>query len=594
MLLLPACHRAPVPATAAPAALASAPDPRAQAVALSHLIDRYWEGYLALNPTKASATGDRRFDAAIENDLAPAWLGDSLALERRALAELSSLSPRSLDAADLRLYEVFRAGREARIEGFLYPRELLPLDAAAGMPLTIARMGTGQGAHPFLDARGYEDWLRRIDAFGPWVEQAIANLREGQRRGYLEPRPLVERVVGQLATLARGQAEGAFLRPVQQFPASISAGDRDGLRARFTDAVRLRLLPACSRLEEFLRVEYLPRSRATLALSSLPLGEAWYAYLVREHTGSRMTPAQAQAAALAEVQRLHGHLQELAAQSGFAGNLPGFQAFIGQDPRFHFAAEAEMLDAARQATAQAEAAAGAVFDVAPAAAPAAALQVQPVAVAPSGRVLAGDGARLAILFVDVGAWRTAPRISLPALMLREGVPGRLALVAGSAGRASLSRWRRFERDAGFENAWSAYAVSLGEDMGLYADPYARIGATLEELRAALLAVADTGLQLRGWNRQQAIDYLREQMPIEPEVAAWDIDRCIAEPAAALAAPLGAARIRGWRARAQAARGVQFDLRAFHAMLLSEGSLPLDLLEPKVDRWLKTPVYNPSP
>lgn len=554
---------------------------------LAQLVDRYWEQYLALNPTAASAAGDRRFDARLENSASLSYLADSLALERAALTGLAKFHPELLDAEARLTYEVFKAEREAAVEGYLYPQELLPVEPFDSMPQLMARLGAGEGAQPFDDAKGYEDWLGRINGYTAWTEQAIANLREGMRRGYLLPRVLVERLLPQLQELSRDRSESRFLRPLQRFPAGIDAASGERLSRALQQAVRTQLLPAYRELYEFLRTEYLPRSRTSIGLSALPMGERWYDYRVRRVLGNTASAARVQAQALAEVQRQQARLGELAAQSGFGGNLPGFLTLIRQEPRFHFQSAADMLDTFQRAAPTLASAARGAVPTAPRAQP----QILPQADAALAdgeqvRYVALASPQGAALLVDTGSWQRGLRSAVPAILLSEDDPGRHLQRSIQVSQAALPRFRRFGRVPAFERAWATYAGSLGEELGAFTEPDARVGALLTELRQALLAVVDIEVHAKGWSRQQAIDYLRERLPIEEPAAALAVDRCIAEPAAALAPALGAAAIRALRARAQAALGAQFDAHAFHVQILAGGAMPLEVLERQMEGWIK--------
>lgn len=579
------CQRAPPPQPVS----TLAPTPRAMASDLSRLVERYREGYEALNPTEASASGDRRFDAQLENSVSLEYLARSLALERTALADLGRIRPELLDPGSRLTYEVFRTGRETAIEGFLYPQELLPVEPFDGMPQRVARLATGEGAFSFVDARAYEDWPGRIDGYAAWTQQAILNLRDGMRRGYLIPRVLVDRLLPQLQELSRDRSDNRLLRPLLQFPPGIDAAARARLTPEVQNAVRTRLMPAYRELLDFLRQEYLPQARLSIAMSALPMGDRWYDYRLRKTLGKAASVARAQSQALAEVQRLTAKLGELAAQAGYADNLPGFFAVIRQDGRFHFSSPSEMIEAFSRASPVLAAPARSAVSSGPAV---------PLRILPQADGLLSEGetayfamvgapARGPALLVDASAWQRALRGDVPALVLRESDPGRYLQYLVQLSQKDLPRFRRVGRVDAFERAWADYALSLGEELGAFTDADSRVSAVLMELREALLAVVDVGIHARGWSRPQAIGYLREHLPVDEPEAALAVDRCIAEPASVLASSLGAVRIRALRMRAQARLGAQFDARAFHAQILEAGAMPLDVLEESVDAWIKS-------
>ncbi len=592
LLLAAGCQRTAQPPAPVQAA---APSARAAAIELKRVLERYFAAYLALNPTQASAIGDRHLDAQLENSVSLQYLADSLALERGALAELN-LVPAAILDADARLnFDIFKFEREAAIQGFVYPQELLPVNPFEGMPQDFAQMGSGGGVHSFADLKGYEDWLSRIDAFEAWSRQAIDNLREGERRGYTLPRVLVDRLLPQLAELGQDRIGNPFYRPLNMFPSGISAANRTDISQRLNTAIKNRVLPAYRNLHDFLRNEYLPRARASAGLNELPMGEAWYAYCVRRATTTSMTPAQVHALGAAEVERVRARLLDAAAQSGFAGNLPAFIEFLARDARFYFQSAQELLDVYGALKTQVTAAAPALF----AAAPAADLQILAMpdfrhAGAPAVAYDPGiaDGRHAALLYVNTADLPSRPRFAVSALFLHEGIPGRHLQSALQRQRTDLPRFRRFGAVDAFVQGWAAYSESLGDELGVNADPYQRVGALFGELRRAARLVADTGLHAKGWSRRQGIDYLRAQLPISDGEASIEVDRMLALPGRALAGMVGELRFKALRVRAQTALGPRFDIREFHGALLNEGSLPLEVLDAKMDRWIKSKAYNP--
>ena len=577
ILALSACNHAAPPPPAAQVPLVMT-DPREH---LNRIVERYWDNYVALNPSAATAVGDHRFNAHLENAASLQYLADSLALERGALAALASLPADKLDAAQRLNYEIFKAEREAAIRDYVFPEELLPVNHVAGMPQRFAQMGSGAGIHPFASAQDYDDWLSRIDDFVRWNHSAIANMREGIRRGYVLPRVIVQRMLPQLSALSQDRAENPFYGPLRAFPNNIDAADRARLTTRLNAAVKTRILPAYRELHDFLRNEYTPVARSSAGLLALPMGEAWYVERARRATTTAMTPAQLHALGLSEVERLRGRLLGAMSQVGFGGNLNAFFVFLSHDPRFYFPAADALLNAYRDLKPRAAAASAALF----AAAPAADFDIRTV---PEFRRAAAPAAayQTAILYVNTFDPASRPNFAVPFLFLQEAIPGRHFQHSIQLERRDLPHFRRFGDVAAFQEGWSVYASGLGDELGLYTDPYMPIGALIDELRRALRVVVDTGIHAKGWTRQQAIDYLATQFPAGDGDAVAEVERCMALPGAGLAATVGALKFREIRGKAQAVLGSRFDVRAFHSELIHDGAMPLDLLESKMNRWIR--------
>jgi uncharacterized protein (DUF885 family) len=543
VLQLAACGGAP-----APPAAPKPPGPREE---LSRIVDRYW--------------GDTHANARLGNGISPQFLADSLDQERRFLAELDTIPRSTLDAGAGLTYDLFKRQRELKIEGYVYPAELMPVNPFDSMPMQFAIMGSGSGQQAFATPTDLDNWLTRIDEYQAWTRQAIANMREGMRRGYILPRILVQRTLPILAGLAEDSSANPFYRPLHG----------DGDNSRLTAAIKEKVLPSYRALHDFLQGEYLPRARESLALSSLPLGESWYAYLVKAQTGSAVSPNQIHRQGLADAERIHARLQSLLAE---APNAASAQKFQKPD---------ELMNTLSDFKPKAEAALPTLFG---AAAPED-LDIRADPGFGAARALltyvpaATDRARPAILYVDASAYAKYSTSAVQGLYLQEGVPGRHYQISLQRALTDMPKFRRFGTDPAFVEGWSLYAASLGEELGVYRDSVAKYEALLQQMRCASGVVIDTGVHSQGWTLQQALEYLHAQLPMDDAVARIAVERVVALPGQALACGIGATRIQALRARSQQELGSRFDLRAFHAEILKDGAVPLDFLETKINRWI---------
>src|SRR3984885_9285553 len=275
------CGGPPAPSPAAPGRAA------AGAEQVNRIVERYWD--------------DRQ---PAEDAISPQVLADSLSVERRYLAEILAVGRDALDAKAKLTYDIFKRQREIAIDGFTFPSELLPIDPIDGRPHRLAAYAAELAARPSTKAADYENWLKRIDDYVRWSEQATVNMREGMRRGYTSPRALVERILPLLGRLAADDSDNVFYGPIRSLPDGIQASDRSKLTRDITSAVSQRLLPANRALHDFLQKEYLPRARVSLALSDLPRGSQWYAYRIRRATSSVLAPEEINRIGIAEVERL--------------------------------------------------------------------------------------------------------------------------------------------------------------------------------------------------------------------------------------------------------------------------------------------------
>ena len=337
--LLAACATDPVqaPAGASPPAPAPVVDARAESQRLHVLLDEYFEQQLELNPLLATSIGDARYNDRFEVSIAPEWRARAERVERDALARLATIDRSRLTGQDLLSYDVFKSARQLEIEGYRFPEHLLPLNQFYSTPNSFAMMGSGKGIQPFRTVKDYDDFLKRLDGFVAWTDQAIANMREGVAKGYTLPRVLTERVLPQLeAQVVAAPEDSIYFGPVRDMPAGFAAADRDRLTAAYRAAIIGKVVPTYRKLLGYMRDEYLAQCRTTVGLDALPDGAAWYAYNVRTITTTDYTPAQIHEIGLREVERIHGEMREVMRQVKFEGDLKAFSEFMQTDPRFFF------------------------------------------------------------------------------------------------------------------------------------------------------------------------------------------------------------------------------------------------------------------
>ncbi len=572
-------------------AFAAAPPPAAvpPGAALNVLVEDYWQEHLRLRPLQATFLGDHRYDAELPNNLSTAHLGLELALEKKYLGKLALIDAKALSGQEALSYAVFKRDRELDLEGFRYQAELLPVNQFGGLPSTFAQLGSGTGAQPFATTRDYENWLKRVDGFTVWVDQAIVNMRRGSARGYVQPKVVVERLVPQLEKLiAADPAKSLFMKPVAEFPKGVPAADQPRLRAAYLAAVTQQINPAYQRLHDYVRDEYLPRARASVAWTDLPLGRDWYAYRVKVATTTRLTPEEIHQIGLAEVQRIGAEMDRVIADLGFKGDRKAFFDSLRADPRFYFDREEDLLAAYAALKARVRARLPEQFDLAPkadfeiravepfrAAAQATASYQQP----------APDGSRPGIFYVNTYDLKSRPKYGMEEIYLHEAEPGHHFQIGIQQELQGLPSFRRFGGYGAYIEGWGLYAESLGKELGLYTDPYSYFGALSGEIWRAIRLVVDTGMHAKGWSREQALDYLLANSAVGATDAAAEIDRYIAVPGQALTYKIGELKIKELKARAQRELGARYDLRAFHRAILGDGALPLDVLDAKVSRWI---------
>jgi len=584
-------------ATPAPRRAARQAKPLDKAMLLSQLYANYREASLQLNPLQATLQGDTRFDDQLPDYLSADFRARSHAFTEEWLDKAEAIGPDGLQGQDLLSYEIFVHDARTALEGERFPNWMLPINPYTNIASVVVMLGSGAGAQPFVNVRDYDNWLRRAEQVPALFDQAIANMREGIAAGVTQPRPMMQQVLPQLDAMIRPNAEQTlFWTPISAMPASIPAADRTRLTAAYRQMIDTRLMPAYRRLRGFIANEYLPACRGTTGLSALPDGAAWYAWNVRQATTTSLSPDEIHALGLAEVARLRGEVAEMMKQLRFRGAMPKFFHYMRTDKRFAYASDTALIDRYRMLQASVARGMPSLFSLRPETAPdiravepyrihtAAALSYVPPAV---------DGSRPGLLYVNAGdlasrrTWEAAP------LYLHEAVPGHHVQLSLQQQLKGLPTFRRLGGETAFVEGWGLYAETLGQDLGLYRDPYDRYGYLQDELLRSARLVVDTGLHAKGWTREQAVRYLLDNTDASQDDATAEVERSMAMPGQVLAYKVGELRFIALREKARAALGSRFDVRDFHAEVLKDGSMPLDVLDTKIERWIAERAASPA-
>lgn len=561
------------------------------AAQLESLYAAYWEEQLKRNPLRATALGDARYHGELTNTLTPEFRAESERLDREWLARVQAVDAASLDAQAKLSRDIFVSQRGRAIALAKYPDWMLALSQLGNPAATVAQLGAGSRGQPFATVADYEAWLKRGIAFVPIFDQTIVNLRAGMQAGVVQPRVLVEKTIPQFDALIKEKPEDTLMwGVVAKMPESFGAADRERLTAAYRDLIGTQLLPAFVRLRDFLRDDYLPASRTSVGLSALPNGAAWYAELAKRYTTTDLTPENIHQIGLNEVARITAEFDKVRAQVGFAGDLQAFFKFMNEDARFAFKNEQDVLDQYNALRGRIEPNIPLQFSLLPKAGFEVKL-VEPFraasAPAASYQGPSQDGTRPGVFYANAFNLPSRRTWETESIFLHEAIPGHHFQIALQQELAGLPAFRRFGGETAFAEGWGLYAESLGRDVGVYTDPYQYFGRLAAEIWRANRLVVDTGLHAKGWTREQAIAQMRNTSAISETNATIEVERYIAMPGQALAYKIGELKLQELRQRAMKALGDRFDPREFHRAVLEDGSLPLDVLDAKVTRWLAT-------
>ncbi|HEX8213862.1 MAG TPA: DUF885 domain-containing protein [Allosphingosinicella sp.] len=561
--------------------------------ALAALFAASDEASLERNPVQALARGDLRYAHRFGDFLSDSYYAAERAAAEAELAQLARIDRNALSPSERVSYDVFKWQRETDLRGLGAPlldtSQLLPLNHFYGFHTGFSELSSGEGVAPYKTLADYENGLKRVGDFERLTDQAIARLRSGMQRGIVQPRLVMENVLGQLDAMLEGSVESsAFYQPLSRFPDGIAPADQARLRTAYADSIATRIRPSVAKLRDFIRTEYLPRTRQTVGLADIPGGAELYAYRVAESTTTDLTPDQIHRIGLAEVDRLHAEMEAVKAQVGFKGTLKQFFEHIRTDPKFKPTSREALTQGYYAIGKRLDATLPKLFSTLPRTP----LEIKPTPAltekgAARGEYQSGtpDGSRPGVFYFNAYDLPSRSIPGMETLYLHEGAPGHHFQIMLSQENEALPKFQRFGGNTAYVEGWGLYAETLGRELGVYTDPYQYFGYLDSQLFRAIRLVVDTGIHSKGWTRERTIQYILDNSSRGRTNATAETERYIAIPGQALAYKIGQLKISELRARAEKALGARFDIREFHEQVLGSGALPLTVLERKIDDWI---------
>ncbi|HZW87714.1 MAG TPA: DUF885 domain-containing protein [Myxococcaceae bacterium] len=572
---------------------ASAAGPRPSS-ALATLFADDWQYHLSRSPTYASILGDRRWNDRWD-DLSLAGLGADHQHDVAFLEKLGKLSKGKLSDADRLDVELIGRDHRERIEAHALGLQYLPLTHMRGLPEGTGEFPGVQNAGElttqlrFTTLEDYRDWLARLDGLPTYVDQTIALLQEGVRRKMVWPKVVLQHIPPQFdGLLTPAPTETIFYAPFKRMPETLPEGERKTLAQTAERLIRDRVQPAYRRLKDFVVGTYLPAAPTEVGVGHWPDGEKVYAFCARRDTTTDITADQAHQLGLSEVARIRAEMEAVKARAGWKGSLADVFQQLRTDPKYYYRTGEDLLLHTRALAKRIDPKLVRLFGTLPRLPYG--VEATPAAMAPdatTGYYYAGaeDGSRAGTYWVNTYKPETRPRWEFVPLTLHEAVPGHHFQVSLAAEQQDLPAFRRHMYKVAFGEGWGLYSESLADELGLVDDPADKMGQLAFEMWRAIRLVVDSGMHVKGWSRAKAIQYFLENTPRNEQDVTVEVDRYIAYPGQALAYKVGQLKIRELRTRAEKALGTHFDVRAFHDAVLLQGSLPLDVLERRIDGWI---------
>ena len=548
------------------------------------LIDEEWEARLANYPVFASQLGDKRYNQ-LWADRSISAIERTQQQSREFLRRVYAIDQSALSEIDQLNFELFRRTLQNRVDGYQFNAHLMPIHHRGG----VQNLENNANYLSFETLQDYEDWLARMDKVGEYIDQTIALADAGREQGYMPPKILMDRIPDQIAAQLVDDAEDSpFFKVFEQLPASISEEDQGRLRAAARSTIEDTILPAYKKLDRYFNNTYLPDARDSIGLSALPNGSAWYEERARVYTTTAMTPDDIHNLGLSEVRRIRDEMQKIIDEVDFEGSFQDFLVFLRTDPQFYYDNADDLYNAYLATSKRIDPELVKLFGNLPRMP----YGVKPIpdAIAPDTTTAyysrpSADGSRAGIYWVNLYRPEVRPKYEIEVLSVHEAMPGHHLQIALQQELGEMPNFRRYGGFTAFVEGWGLYSEALGYDLGLYQDPYSRFGQLTYEMWRAVRLVVDTGMHYKGWTRQQAIDFFKNNAAKTELDIINEIDRYIGNPGQALAYKIGQLRMMTIRQRAEIALGDNFDVRAFHDELLGAGALPLDLLERRMDDWI---------
>ena len=560
---------------------------------LDSIAANYYEQYLKLYPLEATSQGDLRYNDQLPINIDKDFISGEIAFYHSVQTQLDNVDYKNLSDEDKVVYDVLDFSLKDKIEAYAYHPEYIPFTQFGGLPLNFPLYGSGQGSQPFNTEKDYEDWLKRMEKFPEWMDAATENFRDGMTNKMVLPKKLVLKMIPQMKAeeiITPDFNKNIFSGPVKKFPKDFTSAQKQKFTKLYQESIAKNIIPAYTKMGEFLEKEYLPKSRETDGYNSLPKGSDIYKYYTKSWTTTNKTPEEINEIGVQQVAMLRAEMEKVKQQVGFTGTLEEFITSVKTDPKaMPYKTSKEVLDGFNGILAQITPKLKTMFGVTPktkfeirqtekfreASASAEYIQGTP------------DGKRPGIFYMplpDPSKFNVTS--GMESLFLHEAIPGHHYQVSLQQENTKLPKFMRFGWFGAYGEGWAHYCETLGPEFGLYTDPYQKMGYLSDQMLRAVRLVVDTGIHTGKMTREEAITYFLSNIAYDEAGATAEVERYMAMPGQALGYKIGSLRIRELRDQYQKQLGDKFSLAKFHDELLSQGCLPLDVLNRKMELWSK--------
>ena len=553
------------------------------------MLKSYFEEEAKLKPLAATARGDERYNNSFPNILSDDYVQESKAHYLKFQNQLKNFDDADLSESEKMNKEVLNWECEINLKGYEFRQDYFPIDQMWSVNLYMGQFASGTSAQPFKTVKDYQNWLQRVDEYLVWMASAKAKMKEAMTLGYVLPKALIVKMIPQFEAIAKSDlTSNLFYSPIKTLPKTFSEKEKKELTTAYSDMVQNQIIPAYNDMYLFLKSDYLKNGRTSSGVSDIFKGREFYDYQIKKYTTTTLTANEIHQIGLKEVARILSEMEKVKTEVGFKGDLKAFFNDLRTNKKLMpFTEPQQVIDHFYAIQEKMKPQLEQLFDVEPKAK----FEVRRTEAfrenSSSAEYLNGsiDGTRPGIFYVPVPDAKTYNTLCDEALFLHEAIPGHHYQCSLQQENQDLPDFRKTLDYSGYTEGWALYTESLGKELGLYTDPYQYFGMLSMEMHRAIRLVVDTGLHSKGWTRAQAIQYSLDNEAETEDSIVSEIERYMANPGQALSYKIGQLKIRELRAKATKVLGDKFDIKEFHNQVLTTGSIPLYLLEGKIDNWI---------
>tara|TARA_B100001093_G_scaffold386562_1_gene372511 strand:+ start:7304 stop:9055 length:1752 start_codon:yes stop_codon:yes gene_type:complete len=557
---------------------------------VNDVFENYYQESLKLYPLDATSQGDLRYNDFLPNSLSDEFRNQEKEFYYNYKNLINKYDDKLLTEEDLLSKKILLWECNRNLERLDFNEHLTPINQFWTLQLTMGQLAAGMSSQPFNTYDDYTNWIKRIDDYIIWLTTAINRMSQGIESGYVLPKTLILKVLPQLKAITNSNLEeNIFYSPVNLFPSDFTEAEKTILKNEYENMILNKIIPNYETLYDFMKDTYLPNGRDSSGISSLDSGLNYYDYSIRLYTTTNMTADEIHQLGLNEVRRLLSEMESVKSKVGFKGNLKSFFDHVRQkDELIPFDKPEEVIDNFNKIHEKMMPMVNSLFELQP---------KTPFEVrrtesfrekSASAEYSPGslDGSRPGIFYVPIPDISNYNFFSDEDLFLHEAIPGHHYQISLQQENKSLPSFRKSLWYSAYGEGWALYSESLGKELGLYEDPYQYFGMLSAEMHRAIRLVVDTGIHTKGWSREKAIEYSLENEAESEASIISEIERYMANPGQALSYKIGQLKILQLRKKAENELGENFNIKIFHRKVLESGCIPLELLEDKIDRWIK--------